>query len=144
MKAKWILLLMLAIPVSGYAQNTAQIRRGTPLYFDHIDESAVITERYQLCEDVVDDTHCIPILNYVKVYSGNGVSTFQFPMPNAVHNGVHLYVVRAFGEGEWSDVSTPPMTYQITGKPLPPQNLRHTNSTPSGTTPPTPPPAVVR
>lgn len=136
-----LVLLVLAIPTLAQAQNVTQIRRGTPVYFDHDEQSLIITERYGLCEDEITDATCkdIPAVRL------QGTLTFQFALPSWVKNGAHIYVVRAFGEGEWSDPSNA-LTLQVTGKPLPPVNMRRdnpppTNSTTTSTTTTTPVPA---
>lgn len=120
------LLVLMAAP--AFAQ-TQQVRRGVPLYFDHDEQSLIITERYQFCEDVIDEANCkdIPVIRL------QGQLTFQFALPTWVKNGAHIYAVRAFGEGEYSDPSNT-LTLQVTGKPLPPTNQRQTGPAPSGTT----------
>lgn len=119
-------------PTLAVAQTTTmQVRRGTPIYVDHDEQSILITEKYGLCED--DLTNCQDITNIVRI---QGTLTFQFPLPTWVKNGAHIYVVRAFGEGEWSDPSNA-LTLQVTGKPLPPVNLRKDGppTTPTTTAP---------
>jgi len=140
---KALLLVLLLVPASAFAQ-TSQVRRGVPLYFDHDEQSILITTRYQLCQDVMDDANCKDIENVVRL---QGTLTFQFPLPTWVLNGAHLYAVRAFGEGEYSDVSNV-LTLVVTGKPLPPTNNRTQGptTTASGqptTTPPSPQPATL-
>ena len=135
------LLLLLLLPATVTAQ-TQQIRRGTPMYFDHDEQSLVVTQYYQLCEDTITEASCRTLENVVRL---QGSLTFQFALPTWVKNGAHIYVIRAFGEGEFSDPSNT-LTLQVTGRPLPPQNYRQTNpvtTTPTTTTT-TPPPAVVR
>ena len=137
-----ILIACLLVPSVAHAQTTVQIRRGTPMFFEHDDQSVLVTEKYEICEDQVDTTHCHLITGVAKIGTTNGMSTFRFPLPTAVTNGTHIYVLRAFGEGEWSDPSNS-FTVKVTGKPLPPQNFRMTD--PEATAaPPTNPPAVVR
>lgn len=132
----WVgVLLLCAFPT--YAQ-TSQIRRNTPLYFDHDEESLKITTRYQLCQDEVTETAC----RDVAAVRLQGTLTFQFALPTWVANGAHIYAVRAFGEGEWSDPSNA-LTVVVTGKPLPPSNHRITpppamTGTPTSTPPPAP------
>lgn len=121
------LLVLMAAPALA---QTSQVRRGVPLYFDHDEQSLTITERYQFCEDVIDDTNCKNIEGVVRL---QGTLTFQFALPTWVKNGAHLYAVRAFGEGEYSDASNT-LTLVVTGKPLPPTNQRTTGPAPSGTT----------
>ena len=141
MKHKWILVLML-YPTIAVAQTVPQMRRGSPLWFEHDDQSVLITEAYRICEDEIVDARCFLVDNITKVgNSGTGMSMFQFPIPPQVTNGTHLYSLQAFGDGEWSDPS-PTLALKITGKPLPPQNLRNTGSgttttsVPSGTSVP--------
>ena len=112
------LVLVTATAVS--AQST--VRRGTPMFFDHDEQSIVVTERYQLCEDVVTDTTCKDI----DVVRLQGSLTFQFAVPNWVSNGLHSYAIRAFGDSQYSDPSEPVLTVKVTGKPLPPYNSRTT------------------
>jgi hypothetical protein len=140
MKKALVLLLLLATP--AFAQTT-QVRRGVPLYFDHDEQSLVVTTRYQLCEDVIDDTSCKDIEGVVRL---QGSLTFQFALPTWVKNGAHIYAVRAFGEGEYSDPSNA-LTLLVTGKPLPPTNHRSMGPNPAPPSQPTtgsaPPPATL-
>lgn len=131
MKHKWSVPLMLVISTSVYAQSTVQVRRGTPMFFDHDEQSILVTEKYALCQDTLDN--CQDLTNVVRL---QGSLTFQFPLPTWVTNGAHIYVLRAFGEGEWSDPSAS-LTLQVTGKPLPPVNFRKDPPPSTGTTAPT-------
>ena len=132
-------LLVGATDVAG--QSTPVVRRGVPLYFEHDEQSIAISTRYQLCEDEITDTRC----KDVDVIRLQGSLTFQFELPAWVGNGAHIYAVRAFGEGEYSDPSNA-LTLVITGKPLPPTNHRNTpppsNATPQSPASP-PPPATL-
>lgn len=146
-KSKWLVLVLMLYPTVAVAQTVPQIRRGAPLWFEHDDQSVLITEKYRLCEDEINDTRCHEFTEVTKIgNNGLGMSTFQFKVPNGVTNAIHIYSLQAFGDGEWSDPS-PTLTLKITGKPLPPQNLRNTGSGVSSTTtyppPSTPAPAAV-
>jgi len=132
---KKALVVMLLLSTSAFAQ-TSQVRRGVPLYFDHDEQSLVITERYQLCEDVIDETKCKNIEGVVRL---QGTLTFQFALPTWVTNGAHIYAVRAFGEGEYSDASNA-LTLVVTGKPLAPTNHRSVGPSTSSVPPAPPPP----
>ena len=137
----WVLLGLLAwLAVCAPAvvgQSTPVVRRGTPLYFEHDEQSIAITTRYQFCEDEITDTRC----KDVDVIRLQGSLTFQFELPAWVTNGAHIYALRAFGEGEYSDPSNA-LTLVITGRPLPPTNHRNTPppSTMTPQSPASPPP----
>ena len=133
----WVgLLVVVAWPA---AAQTPMLRRGVPLFFDHDEQSIQITEKYQLCQDDLVTCQDIPVVRL------QGSLTFQFALPNWVANGAHIYAVRAYGDGQWSDPSNA-LTALITGKPLPPTNHRNTPPpSPTGTTsPPSAPSATLQ
>jgi hypothetical protein len=114
---KLMLALFLLVPSAA----GAQVQVGTTFKFDHDPESALDTEKYQLCVDGVSDILCRDI----AVLREEGTNTYSFSLPSWTPKGNRTFAVRAVGKlslGTSGPSNT--VSERVMGKPEAPTNLR--------------------